>query len=128
MEPNDPRPPTEADREKLASLEQRLSRAGEAAAQLAHDAASSAGDRLRPPAAGWAPPDAPAPREGPDPLEGLVTLVEALRGLVPPDLMDRLTDAVRELLLAARALIDWWLERSESRRTGPVEVQDIPIS
>ena len=35
--------------------------------------------------------------------------------------------ALRELLLALRALIDWYLERLERRREQSVEVQDIPI-
>ncbi len=34
---------------------------------------------------------------------------------------------MRELLLALRALIDWYLERVEQRRREPAEVQDIPI-
>jgi hypothetical protein len=38
-----------------------------------------------------------------------------------------LAEALRELLLALRALIDWYLERAERRRAAPVEVQDIPI-
>jgi hypothetical protein len=40
----------------------------------------------------------------------------------------RLVEALRELLLALRALIDWYLERIEHRRAAPAEVQDIPIT
>ena len=35
--------------------------------------------------------------------------------------------ALRELLLALRALIDWYLERMEQRRKTPTPVEDIPI-
>ena len=61
-------------------------------------------------------------------LAALVGLLEVLRGLIPRELADQLTDLVRELLLLARALIDWYLERLELRRRRPVEVEDIPIS
>jgi hypothetical protein len=56
-----------------------------------------------------------------------VALAQALRDLVPPELQRRLAAAIRELLLALRALIDWYLERLERRREQAVEVQDIPI-
>jgi hypothetical protein len=46
---------------------------------------------------------------------------------VPPELQRRLAVALRELLLALRALIDWYLERAERRGAAPSEVQDIPI-
>jgi hypothetical protein len=55
-------------------------------------------------------------------------VVHALRDLIPPELQKRLAEALRELLLALRALIDWYLERSERRRAAPTKVQDIPIS
>jgi hypothetical protein len=51
-----------------------------------------------------------------------------VRALIPRELADQLTELVRELLLLARALIDWYLERLELRRKRPVEVEDIPIS
>jgi hypothetical protein len=61
-------------------------------------------------------------------LQALVALVEAVRGLIPRELADQLTELVRELLLLVRALIDWYLDRLELRRKTPVEVEDIPIS
>ena len=61
-------------------------------------------------------------------LEVLVGLVGSLRELVPPELQRRLSEAMRELLLAVRALIDWYLERVERRPPEPAEVEDIPIS
>jgi hypothetical protein len=79
----------------------------------------------KPPPAGWQiPEDA---RAGTDELDPFLALAQALRDLVPPDLQRRLVAAIRELLLALRALIDWYLERLERRREQAVEVQDIPI-
>jgi hypothetical protein len=83
------------------------------------------GEPPKPPPAGWQiPEDA---RAGTAELDPLVALVQALRDLVPPELQRRLVAAIRELLLALRALIDWYLERLERRREQAVEVQDIPI-
>ena len=53
--------------------------------------------------------------------------VRALRELIPPDVLERLATAVRELLLALRALLDFYIERLERGREEPIEVQDIPI-
>ena len=50
-----------------------------------------------------------------------------MRNRIPPDLQQRLAEAIREVLLALRALIDWYLERSDRAGSGPAEVQDIPI-
>jgi len=57
-----------------------------------------------------------------------VALLDAARGLFPPELRAQLNELIRELLLLLRALIDWYIERLEGTRSGPVEVQDIPIS
>ena len=85
--------------------------------------------RLRPtrPPAGWQTSDEDS-RPGYVPeLDPLVALVRAVRDLIPPDLQRRLAAALREVLLALRALIDWYLERLDRRREQGVEVQDIPI-
>jgi hypothetical protein len=76
-----------------------------------------------PPASGWQIPEDSAASD----LDPFVTLVQALRDLIPAELQRRLAAALRELLLALRALIDWYLERLERRRDQAVEVQDIPI-
>ena len=76
-----------------------------------------------PPASGWQIPEDSAASD----LDPFVTLVQALRDLIPAELQRRLAAALRELLLALRALIDWYLERLERRREQAVEVQDIPI-
>jgi hypothetical protein len=59
--------------------------------------------------------------------ELLAQVLHSLRDLIPAELRKRLAEAVRELLLALRALIDWYVERLERRRSQPLEVQDIPI-
>ena len=57
----------------------------------------------------------------------MLGVLASLRDRIPPELQQRLADAVREVLLAVRALIDWFLERSERERAKPRQVQDIPI-
>jgi hypothetical protein len=60
-------------------------------------------------------------------LQALAGLLEAARSSMPPEVARQLADAARELLLALRALIDWWIARLEREPERPVEVQDIPI-
>jgi hypothetical protein len=113
----------------LRRLEERLSRASDAAERLIAEAART-GPRDRPPPAGWqAPPaDNEASRgRGGSEVEALMQALGAVRELIPPDVLDRLAAALREVLLAIRALIDFYLERIERRPAEPVEVQDIPI-
>jgi hypothetical protein len=112
----------------LRRLEQRLDRASDAAERLIAEAASAARDRI--PAAGWQAPGVGSEGEPRSDLELLTQVVQAVRDLIPPELERRLASALRELLLAVRALIDWYLERSEQQRARSDEggVQDIPIS
>jgi hypothetical protein len=127
-QPRPPRPDSDAE-DVLRRLEGRLDRASEAAERLFAEAASRLGgadDPGDPPPAGWQIPGQNSPSPGRD-LELLIGVVQSLRDRIPPDLQRRLSEALRELLLAARALIDWYLERMERRRTEPAEVQDIPI-
>lgn len=113
----------------LDELTQRV-RAAQAAAERivaeAAQSASQASDRTdRPPPRGY------ARRSGSDrasETQALAALLELGVGLVPPELRRALSDLVRELLLALRALIDWYLERLELSRPASVEVEDIPIS
>jgi hypothetical protein len=88
---------------------------------------AAAADARRPPPAGWQTPLADEGRRRNGELELLIQFFQSVRDLIPPDLQRRLGEALRELLLAIRALIDWYLERNEQRRTGGSEVQDIPI-
>ena len=148
-----PTPAPSPTEEALRRLEQRLDRASEAAERLMAEAAAAAaaaacnpgagnpgpdsppaGESSRnsedepamPPPAGWQIPEDPAAGIVPD-LEPFLAFAQALRDLIPPELQRRLVAALRELLLALRALIDWYLERLERRREQSVEVQDIPI-
>jgi hypothetical protein len=116
----------------LRRLEQRLDRASEAAERLISEAAQSAASAAgRVPPAGWQIPrtesDPAGEPGGGGETELLVHVVQSLRDLIPPELQRRLAEAIRELLIAVRALIDWYLERIERNRTEPAEVEDIPI-
>jgi hypothetical protein len=140
--------------EALRRLERRLDVASEAAERLIAEAAAQAaagagglrgatgpggaggpgpagagGGPSKPPPAGWQTPPGPSaePESSASELDLLMQLVRSLRELIPPELQQRLAAAVREVLLAIRALIDWYLERIEHRREESVEVQDIPI-
>ena len=53
--------------------------------------------------------------------------MRSLRELVPPEVLQRMAEAVKDVLLALRALIDWYIERLDRRRTEPPPVEDIPI-
>ena len=87
---------------------------------------AAAPGETEPPPAGWQAPETESAGAGRD-LELLLGIVQSVRDLVPPELQRRLAEALRELLLALRALIDWYLERVERRRAEPAEVEDIPI-
>jgi hypothetical protein len=119
--------------EALRRLQERLDRASAAAERLIAEAAATA--MHKPPPAGWQPRESPMDKErgtgaGSAPateIELLLEAVRALRNRVPPDLQRRLAEALREVLLALRALIDWYLERTERHEQEPAEVHDIPI-
>ena len=62
-------------------------------------------------------------------LHTLLALLDAVRETVPAEISRQLAAALRELLLAVRALIDWYLERlgEPAGGRGEVEVEDIPL-
>lgn len=110
----------------IRSLEERLARASQTAERLMAEAPRAAGQK--PPPSGWQPTaEEPASQPPAAELEALLSAVRSLRELIPPEVAERLLAAVRELLLALRAVIDWYLERLERRRREAPEVQDIPI-
>ena len=78
------------------------------------------------PPRGWSVPGEP-PRAPTFDLHHLASLVESLRGVLPPELMRQLADALRELLIALRAVLDWYIARLEPPEPGSNEVQDIPV-
>jgi hypothetical protein len=60
-------------------------------------------------------------------LSQLTALIESLRGVVPPELARQLSEALRQLLLALRAVLDWYIARLEGDETPERDVQDIPV-
>jgi hypothetical protein len=116
----------EHDDEPLRRLEQRLSRASDAAERLISEAART-GEGRQPPPAGWQAPAASGPASPGSEVEALMQAVRALRELIPVDVIERIVAALREVLLALRALIDHYLQRLERQPRQTAEVQDIPI-
>ena len=62
-------------------------------------------------------------------LRSLMALLDAVRDAVPAELSRQLAEALRQLLLALRALIDFYIERLGEPAPGRanVEVEDIPL-
>jgi hypothetical protein len=126
MPSNDPSSPTagpDDPADAVRRLQQRLDQASADAERLIAEAGAR-----KPPPAGWQASDADRERPplGGD-LELLTQLLHSLRDLVPADLERRLAEALRELLLALRALIDFYIERLSKRGPEPTEVEEIPI-
>jgi hypothetical protein len=111
----------------LRRLEERLDRASAAAERLMAEAAGAAAGANGPPPSGWQVPESEAEERGDGDLEALIALARSLRDLIPPELQQRLINALREVLQALRDLLDWYLERLDRQRAEPAEVQDIPI-
>lgn len=119
------------DPDPLDELSQRVRAAQQAAERILSEASEAAGQAAtgeRPPPRGYAAADEGAQARRSAEAQALLALFDLGRALVPPELRQALADLVRELLLAVRALIDWYLERLDERRRRPVEVEDIPIS
>jgi hypothetical protein len=117
-----------SEHESYERMRASLDDAYEQAERLVREAERQARDV---PPAGWA---APKPEPGdrrPPPgaaeLQALAGLLDLARQSLPPDLSRQLLDALRQLLLAIRALIDYYLERLDRGREPPPEVEDIPI-
>ena len=83
------------------------------------------------PPSGFAPPGAnttPPTPAFPD-LSALTSLLELARMSLPPDLQRQLAQALRELLIALRAVLDYSIDRLEPGSPPPsATVEDIPIS
>ncbi len=75
-----------------------------------------------PPAGGWQRPEEADAADA----DALARLLTRLAAIVPPEVWAHLVAAAHELLLALRALIDWYLER-DARQAQPIAVRDIPI-
>jgi len=121
--------------EDAQQLRDHIDAAHAAAERLVQEAEArargAAGDDVPP--RGWEVPGADRGAEGGGlgDLHTVVALLDALRSSIPAELSAQLAEAVRELLLAVRALIDWYLERLERvprpSGDGSPRVEDIPI-
>ena len=60
-------------------------------------------------------------------LSALGGLLELARSSLPPDLQRQLQQALRELLIALRAILDFSIARLDRPAAEPVEVEDIPV-
>jgi hypothetical protein len=98
-----------------------------AADKLVREADAAARERANVPPRGFEGERAESERSAFGDLQALAGLIESVKDSVPPELARQLAEALRELLLALRALIDWWIARLEREPEQPVEVQDIPI-
>jgi hypothetical protein len=87
--------------------------------------ARAAGGSAVPPR-GWS---VPGDERTPPPFDlgQIAALIESLRGVVPSELTGQLTDALRELLIALRAVLDWYIARLEPPEPQTDDVQDIPV-
>jgi hypothetical protein len=72
--------------------------------------------------------DSPHPEASPFPdVSALLGLVDAARHTLPPELARQLASALRELLVALRAVLDYSIDRLERPARPQPEVEDIPI-
>ena len=109
----------EPDREAYEAAE-RLVREAHAKAEEAARAAEA-----RTPPNGWgSPTGAPAV---PD-FAALFALVDAAKDTLPPELLRQVADALRELLIALRAVLDYSIDRLDRPTPEARDVEDIPIS
>ncbi len=97
--------------------------AAERLVREAHARAEEAAAASEVPPSGWASPLGSA---APD-LNALFALLETLKGTVPPELARQLADALRELLVAIRAILDYSIQRLDTGRPPEPQVEDIPI-
>jgi hypothetical protein len=123
--------PEPSERDALRAVRNHLDEAHAAADRLVREAQAQAEDasgmpREPAPPRGWDSGHRQA--VGPD-LQALMALLDAVRDAVPAELSRQLAEALRELLLALRALLDWYIERLGEPAPGraDVDVEDIPL-
>ena len=117
-----------AEEDPLSQMRSQVDAAYAAADRLVREAEAAARERagdVQP--AGFEGERAQSERSAFGDLQALAGLLETARSSVPPEVARQLAEAARELLIALRALIDWWIARLERPPDTPVEVHDIPI-
>jgi hypothetical protein len=122
-----PEPGNDALREVRAHLDEAHAAADRLVQEAQRQAEEAAGDGAQGvPPRGW---DSGRGDSSTPDLQALLALLDAVREAVPAELSRQLAAALRELLLALRALIDWYLERLGEPAAGraEVEVEDIPL-
>jgi hypothetical protein len=119
-----------AESDPLSQMRSQVDAAYAAADRLVREADAAARKRSGAgdvPAAGYEGEREQGERSAFPDLQALAGLLEAARTSLPPELAHQLAQAARELLIALRALIDWWIARLDREPEAPVEVEDIPI-
>lgn len=114
----------------LFEMRERVDAAYESAERLVREAEATAREHARdvPPRGYAAPPPEPGPSATAlEALQAILGLLEVVRRQVPPELAHQFAGALRDLLAAVRALIDWYLARLDRPVAAPPEVEDIPI-
>jgi hypothetical protein len=105
----------------------------QAAERLVREAQARAEEAARAdvPPSGWATPGESGSAERPSAFPDLGPLLsllgESARGALPPELARQLADALRELLIVLRAIIDYAIARLERPEPEDRRVEDIPI-
>ena len=79
------------------------------------------------PPRGWSVPGDDRGTPPPFDLAQIAALIESLRGVVPSELTRQRADALRDLLIALRAVLDWYIARLEPPEPESNDVQDIPV-
>jgi hypothetical protein len=125
--------PDSGARDTLETMRIQVDAAHATAERLVREAEAAAREQLRDvPPQGWAASPAPeAPGTTVEALQAIAGLLAVVRSAVPPELAHQFAGALRELLVAVRALIDFYLERLDQppdRAGEPVAVEDIPIA
>ena len=125
--------PEPSEQDALRAVREHLDEAHAAADRLVREAQRQA-QEAEGPARESVPPRGWETRRGGEPapaldLQALMALLDAVRDAVPTELSRQLAEALRQLLLALRALVDWYIERLGEPSPGgaDLEVEDIPL-
>jgi hypothetical protein len=125
--------PEPSEQDALRAVRAHLDDAHAAADRLVREAQRQAEEadgtaRESVPSRGWDTRRGGEPAPAPD-VQALMALLDAVRDAVPPELSRQLAEALRQLLLALRALLDWHIERLGEPAPGraDLEVEDIPL-